>query len=233
MSRHLSREMDNLKSRILSLSTVVEEIVSTAVKTVLDRDKDLAQEVVSADHKIDQLEVEVEEECLKILALHQPLSKDLRFIVACLKINNDLERIGDQAVNIAKRARKIANFPSVPDPFDLEVMTTKVKLMLRDSLDSLVNMDPDLALKVCRSDEEVDAIHKNSYVVTQEKLNENPALSEPMIMFLSVSRNLERIADLAENIAEDVIYMITGEIIRHGNISALSSDSRPNLERVK
>ena len=232
MTQHLRREIEQLKKSILSLSTLVEETVSKAVKAVLERDKELALEIRASDDDIDQLEIRVEEECLKILALHQPLSIDLRFIVAALKINNDLERIGDQAVNIANRARKLANFPNVPDPFDLQTMTTKVKKMLQSSLDSLVNMDPELARQVCRSDEEVDAIHKHSYVVTQEKLREDPSLSEPMIMFLSVSRNLERIADLAENIAEDVIYMITGDIVRHGR-GVKSDENRPSLERIK
>lgn len=216
MTQHLRREIELLKKNILSLSTLVEETVSQAVQAVLDRNKELAIAVHGSDDAIDQMEIEVEEDCLKILALHQPLSIDLRFIIAVLKINNDLERIGDQAVNIASRARALSDFPEVQDPFDLQGMTSKVKKMLQESLDSLVNMDPELARKVCRSDHEIDDIHKQSYSITQQKLKEDPSLSEPMILFLSVSRNLERIADLAENIAEDVIYMCTGDIVRHG-----------------
>lgn len=216
MTQHLRREIELLKKNILSLSTLVEETVSQAVQAVLDRNKELAIAVHGSDDAIDQMEIEVEEDCLKILALHQPLSIDLRFIIAVLKINNDLERIGDQAVNIASRARALSDFPTVQDPFDLKGMTSKVKKMLQESLDSLVNMDPELARQVCRSDHEIDDIHKQSYSITQEKLKEDPSLSEPMILFLSVSRNLERIADLAENIAEDVIYMCTGDIVRHG-----------------
>ena len=233
MTRHLRREIEHLKKSILALSTVVEETVSQAVKAVLDRDKELAQKVVDADDRIDQMEIEVEEECLKILALHQPLSFDLRFIVAALKINNDLERIGDQAVNIANRARALSEFPETPDPFDLQTMTSKVKKMLQESLDSLMNIDPDLARRVCRSDQEIDDIHKDSYKVTHKKVQEDPSLAEPMILFLSVSRNLERIADLAENIAEDVIYMSTGEIVRHGRGIEMKERERPSLEVIK
>ena len=153
-----------------------------------------------------------------------------------MKINKDLERIGDQAVNIAKRARALASHQSVPDPFDLKGMTSKVKIMLRDSLDSLINLDADLARKVCRSDYEVNEIHKSSYRITKEKISDNPEVTEAMILFLSVSRNLERTADLAENIAEDVLYMITGDIVRHGrgrSYNENNADSKPQIERVK
>ena len=145
MTQHLRREIELLKKNILSLSTLVEETVSQAVQAVLDRNKELAIAVHGSDDAIDQMEIEVEEDCLKILALHQPLSIELRFIIAVLKINNDLERIGDQAVNIASRARALSDFPEVQDPFDLQGMTSKVKKMLQESLDSLVNMDPELA----------------------------------------------------------------------------------------
>jgi len=238
MTQHLSREMELLKKKILSLSTLVEETVSKAVQSVLERNKTLAQEVMEKDQKIDDLEIEVEEDCLKILALHQPVSIDLRFIIAVLKINNDLERIGDQAVNISSRAASLAELPHIPDPYDLKTMTSRVKIMLQESLDSLVNMDTDLAKHVCRSDEEVDSIHRESYRITKERLLKDPNLSEQMILFLSVSRNLERIADLAENIAEDVIYMISGDIVRHGRgrlaeISASKGPPKSSLERIK
>lgn len=244
MTQHLNREIDHLKRRIISLSTLVEETVSKAVQAVLERNPTLADEVIAVDNRIDSLEISVEEDCLKTLALHHPLSFDLRYIIAVLKINNDLERIGDQAVNIAKRARALAEFPSIPDPFDLQTMTSRVKSMLREALDSLVNLDSELARKVCRSDADVDKIHRSAFVIAKDEIVKNVAVVDAMILFLSVSRNLERIADLAENIAEDVLYTMTGDIVRHGRghiPESVDSDSnsqsydksRPVIERVK
>jgi phosphate transport system protein len=216
MSVHLQREIDKLKKSLLSLCALVEDQVQSAVQAVLNRDEAMAREIVERDWKIDHLEVEVEEECLKILALHQPVAVDLRFIIAALKINNDLERIGDMAVNIARKATAIAAMPATEIPFDIDGMWAKTQSMLRDSIDALVNMDGALAAAVCRRDDEVDRIKYESRVGVEEQIRREPQHVRPLMRLLAVSRNLERIADCATNIAEDVIYMSEGRIIRHG-----------------
>jgi phosphate transport system protein len=215
MVHHFHREVEALKKKILSLSAIVEEDVQHAVKSVVERDASIAQRVIDDDYEIDHNEVEVEEDCLKILALHQPVAIDLRFIIAVLKINNDLERIGDLAVNIAERALAMASQPRLDSGIDFGPMAAKVQSMLRRSLDSLVNMDCDLAREVIRKDDEVDALNREIFMRVHEGIRKNPDRVEMMISLLSVSRNLERIADYATNIAEDVIYMSEGEIVRH------------------
>lgn len=211
----LQREIDRLKKSILTLGAIVEERVHLAVQAISERDEKLAQKVIDGDIEIDEMEVDLEEECLKLLALHQPVAIDLRFIIAVLKINSDLERIGDLAVNIAERAAFLAFQKRVDMPFDFPTMSQKVKLMLKKSLDSLVNMDAALATEVCQLDDEVDAINRQMYQQVQEGIRKNPEEMVSLIHLLSVSRHLERIADSATNIAEDVIYMIEGSIVRH------------------
>jgi phosphate transport system protein len=161
------------------------------------------------------MEVEIEEDCLKILALHQPVAVDLRFIVAVLKMNSDLERIGDFSVNIAQSAEYFCHHMSSETLFDLPHMSKKVLNMLRLSIDSLVNMDTEDARNVLEADDEIDDINRNMYRQVQEQIREHPSDAECLIRMLSVSRYLERIADHTTNIAEDVIYMISGEIVRH------------------
>ena len=215
MTIHLQREIERLKKHILRLSAVVEESFQRAVKSLEERDSYLAQLVMESDFEIDKMEVEIEEECLKILALYQPVTVDLRFIVAVLKINNDLERIGDLAVNIAERAAFLATQERINIPFDFSGMARKAKSMLKRSLDALMKMDALLAREVCASDDEVDAMNREMYMLVQEGIRNQPEHLEGLIHVLSASRHLERIADHATNIAEDVIYMIKGEIVRH------------------
>jgi phosphate transport system protein len=216
MSVHLQREIERVKKGILALCAIVEDQVQMAVRALLDRDVNLAHQVEERDKDIDQREVEVEEECLKILALHQPVAVDLRFIVAAMKINNDLERIGDLAVNIARKAASFAEETQMAMPFDIAGMWDKTQSMLRDSIDALVNMDAALAAEVCRRDDEVDRIKYEIRVGVEEQIRRQPEHVRPLMRLLAVSRNLERIADCATNIAEDVIYMSEGRIIRHG-----------------
>ena len=215
MSRHLEREIESLKKKILSLCAMVEEAVWHAVKSIELKESALAQSVISGDIKIDHMEVEVEEECLKLLALHQPVAVDLRFIVAVLKINNDLERIGDLAVNIAERSNFLATRQQINFPFDFSDMGRKVQNMLKWSLDALVNLDTGLATQVCEADDEVDDINRQMYDQVKQGIQERPEDADYLIHLLSTSRHLERIADLTTNIAEDVIYMVNGEIVRH------------------
>ena len=215
MPVRLQKELQKLKKRILSLGTMVEERVRMAIKAVQTRDDNLGRKIIDADREIDEIEVEIEEECLKILALHQPVAVDLRFIAAVIKINNDLERIGDQAVNIAERVVSIARRPPVTVPFDYKLMAEKTEAMLRESLDALVNLDADLAHKVCLKDDEVDDMNREIYDKVKEAIRSHPDRVGYMINLLLVSRHLERIADLTTNIAEEVIYMVEGEISRH------------------
>lgn len=215
MSIHLQRSLEELNKKILVLGTVAEESVRKAVQAIENRDSDIATMVIDGDNEIDQLEVELEEECLKILALYQPVAADLRFIVATLKINNDLERVGDLAVNISERAIYLATQKPVNAVLNFHLMATRAQSMLAKSLDALVRVDAVLARQVLASDDEVDAMNREMYIQIQGAIRKFPDEIEPLIHLLSVSRHLERIADLATNIAEDVIYLAEAQIVRH------------------
>jgi phosphate transport system protein len=215
MSKHFLRELDRLQKHILSLSGIVEENVHKAVTALTKRDVDLAHDVIESDPDIDHAEVDIEEECLKALALYQPVAIDLRLIVAILKINNDLERIGDLAVNVAERAVFLAAQDVVEVPFDFDGMARKAQAMMKRSLDALVNMDAGMARDVCAADDEVDAMNREMYEKVQDAMRRHPDKLASLTNLLSASRHLERIADHATNIAEDVVYMVEGAIIRH------------------
>lgn len=215
MSVHLRREIDKLKQSLLLLCRMVEEQVEMAVQALLDRDQTLAERVSQRDDEIDQREVEVEEECLRVLALYQPVAIDLRLIVSVLKINNDLERVGDLAVNIAHKALAVVNELQVAVPDVLPDMAAKTQSMLHDSIDALVALDSKLAAAVCSRDDEVDELKRTIRLEVEDRIEVNPRHLRPLLRLLAVSRNLERIADSATNIAEDVIYMVEGRIIRH------------------
>ena len=194
---------------------MVEKSVQKAIKVLAGHDSELAQQVIANDDSINRLEVDLEEECLKVLALYQPVASDLRMIVAVLKINNDLERIVDQAVNICERALAVIDSPHLVCPLELDLMAKKVIDMLEKSLDALVNTDPDLARRVLVLDDEVDTIHSQNYKAFKDYVRQNPETVDSVLSYLTVSRHLERVADLATNIAEDVIYLNEGEIVRH------------------
>jgi phosphate transport system protein len=215
MTKHFRRELDNIKKRILTLSSLVEERVQLATRAVENIDAELAQGIIKADYEIDEMEVEIEEECLKVLALHQPVAVDLRFIIAVIKINSELERIGDQAVNIAQRVEVIARRPKPPFMFDYAEMGQKAQRMLKMSLDSLVNLDVDIAYKVITLDDEVDRIKNDAYDKIKQAIKDLPERVGYYINLLLISRHLERLADHATNIAEEVIYLVEGEIYRH------------------
>lgn len=215
MAKHLHREIEKLKRDILGLGTLVEETVLNAVSAVEERDENIATSVINGDTEIDRMEVELEEECLKILALHQPVARDLRFIVAVLKINNDLERIADLAVNISERVCHLATHDKIEVPPGIFEMAEISRSMLRDSLDSLVNQSTRVAHNVCILDERVDGMHKQMYETVRGMIEQDTEHLDQYLHIVSISRYLERIADLATNIAEDVIYMYAGEIVRH------------------
>ncbi len=222
MAQHLKREVEKIKKKILGLGALVEESVYRATKALSERDVALAREVLKGDEEIDATEVDVEEECLKILALHQPVAIDLRFIVAVLKINNDLERIGDLANNVAFRAESLTKLPQIVSPFDFPHMASLVRAMLSDALGALVGLDTALARKVCAADDAVDAINREVYQKITGHIRAQPDHTEALIHYFSASRNLERIGDHATNIAEDVIYMVDGEIVRHEVVKTTS-----------
>lgn len=215
MTKHFQDELERLKKKLLSLSAIVEESVEKAVRSISNRDVELARTVIGNDNAIDLLEVEIEEDCLKILALHQPVAADLRFVVAVLKMNNDLERIGDLAVNIAERSTYLGQKEPIEMPFDFSTMEKKTRLMLEKAIDSMIQMNLKIANEVGAADDEVDAINREMYDQVSKGIQKAPDQADRLIHCLSISRHLERIADYATNIAEDVIYMIEGQIVRH------------------
>jgi phosphate transport system protein len=215
MKVHLQREIDMLKRQILQLSAEVESDVRVAVKAVDQRDRAAAEAVAQREDRINNMEVDVEEECLKILALHQPVAADLRYIISVLKINSDLERIGDLAMHIADRAMRLCELPALAQPFPLDAMAEKAQLMLKKVLDAFVAMDEQAAREVCRSDREVDDINHAVMRQVKEAIIQDPGRFDALLQVLHIARHLERIADHATNIAEDLIYMIEGRIVRH------------------
>ena len=224
MSVHLQREIDKLKKSLLSLCALVEDQLESAMDALQERDGSKAQRVLERDAEVDHREVEVEEECLKALALHQPVACDLRFLVSVLKMNKDLERIGDMAVNIARKAITVAGYSDLDIPFDLAAMWHKARAMLRDSIDALVNRDAPLAQRICGRDREVNCMKKEIRRQAEELLRSQPNRVSFWLALMGVARNLERIADHAVNIAEDVIYLVEGRIVRHENTPQPSPD---------
>jgi phosphate transport system protein len=215
MLHYWQREIENLKKLVLSLGAIVEEQIQRAMLALERRDVEMANEVILKDREIDSLEIVIEEECLKILALYQPVAKELRFVVAVLKMNNDLERMGDLASNIAKRARYLSKKEKIDLILDFGPVAEKTQAMVKKSLDALVNTDVNLAREVCASDDEVDKLTKQMLKRTVNAIEKNPERTKDYFSIRSVSKNLERIADSATNIAEDVVYLCSGEIIRH------------------
>ncbi len=218
MSIYFDKEVVKLKKKLLRLAAIVEEDVRKAITAVITRDTALAREVIEKDPEIDASEVELEEECLKILALHQPVAADLRFVIACLKINNDLERVGDLSVKIAKRALVIAKEHDGATPVDFGVMMDKAQHMLKSCLDALLEKNSAEAREVLALDDEVDALNKDMRREITEFIKSKPEKVEYFLSLMNVARNIERIADCATNIAEDVIYLIEGDIVRHAAV---------------
>lgn len=215
MTLLLHKEIERLKKMLLSLMALVEENLNKAVLSLENRDLPLAQAVIADDERIDEMEVEIEEEALKILALHQPVAIDLRFIISALRTNNELERIGDTAVNLAERATFLSSQDPLNLPMDISGMADKAQDMLRMSLDAFVNMDVNVARTVLKMDDEVDEMNRRMFTIVYDRIKEIPDRAEALIHTLSATRHLERVADHATNIAEDVIYLVVGEIVRH------------------
>ena len=212
----LQRKIEKLKVNLIVLGTKVEERVELACKAVKLRDAELATSVIDGDGEIDRMEIDLEEACLEILALHQPVAVDLRFITGVLKMDSQLERIGDLAVNIAETAVFLASEPPLTIPDEYFQMARKVQVMLKQALDAFVNMSHTVACHVLATDDAVDVMKHRLHRNFEERLLEEIDRRRALIHLFLVSRHLERIADHSTNIAEDVIYMVTGEIVRHG-----------------
>lgn len=215
MSKHLQRDLDNLQRDLLSLAGLVEGAIHQAIKALRERDVALAHQVIEADKQVDLEENHIDEECLKLLALHQPVATDLRRIVSVMMITTDLERMGDLAEEIAERAIALSHPPFFEVPAGLTRMTDLTIAMVRQSLDSFVNLNRPEAERVLRMDDEVDRYNSEAIADVVQAMKSAPALIEPGLSLFSAVRHLERIADHATNIAEDVIYLIEGEIVRH------------------
>ena len=215
MTMHLQRDLDNLRKSILLLGAKVEENINHAITLQANRDLSITAQMRAAEDEINEMEVTIEEECLKVLALHQPVAVDLRFIIVVLKVNNDLERMGDQAINVLERIEFLAQYPRVEEDLEFEAMGELVKIMVKSCLDALVNHETDLAKWVCQLDDKVDAIHAGMFIKLREIMQSNPRSIAPSQSLLTISSNFERIGDLATNIAEEVIFMEEGEVVRH------------------
>ena len=215
MTRHIDRQIGNLKEKIRRVGTVVEEAISKSISAVINRDVQLAQRVLASDDAIDRMEVEVEEECLKILALYQPVAADLRFVVAVLKINNDLERMGDLAKNIAKRVAQLEGAGPVELPPEIRTMAMQAEEMVRECLAAVIDADPVLARRIREQDDVVDQARQKVRKRILAGIKEHPENVEVLLRVNSITKHIERIADMATNVAEDVIYMVEGDIVRH------------------
>ncbi len=216
MTIHLLRDFKELSKELSSLGALVETTINKSIVSITSRRPELAEEVIQEAYLINEMEIGIEEECLKILALHQPVAKDLRYVVAILKVNNDLERMGDLAENIAERSIFLAKHRPVNLPLDkIGNMADQVRNMVRMSLDALIEKDTVTAEKIIAMDDVVDQFNRDMYEFIQDSIKDDVGSVESCIQWLSTSRYLERIADLTTNIAEDVIFMVEGRVVRH------------------
>jgi len=224
MERHFEQQIDELKTQLLQMSGLSERIVRKAVEALQRRDAALAAEVRADDRAIDRLEIEIEERCIGLLALQQPLARDLRLITSAIKISNDLERVGDHGVNIAGCAQELVRWPALRPLPDLGQMTEGAIGMLRDALDAFVRRDADSARRLCRRDDEVDHLNRRLFGELLARMVANPGDIEPAMTLVLVSRNLERIGDLATNIAEEVVFIAEARVIKHHAEEAPAGD---------
>ena len=215
MQRHFHEELDALKQTLLAMGGLVEDQIRRVMRALIDRDGDLAQEVIDRDRQVNAYDVEIDEKCVELLALHQPTAGDLRFITTTLKIVTDIERIGDQAVNIAQRALELGREPQLKPYVDLPRMAEKAQRMVKESLDAFVSRDTALAREVCAEDSEVDALREQVFRELLTFMMEDPRTIPRAIRLILISRFLERVADHATNIAEMVIYMVESKMVRH------------------
>jgi phosphate transport system protein len=214
--RHFHEELARLKSRLLEMSGLAEELVERAVEALRERDVEKALAVIERDNDLDAMEVQMDDACVHLLALQQPMARDLRLITMAMKISSDLERVGDHAVNIAEAVAHLAGQPVFAEFPEIEEMARLAREMLSDALDDFVRADAQAAREVLRRDDRVDGLHDSLFRILLTHMMEDPRRIGPSMSLFLVSRNLERIADLATNIAEDVVYLVEGRNIKHG-----------------
>ena len=217
MTVHLQRDLDSLKKDIVHLGSLVQSSTQSVIEFLRTKSEQQLQSVLESEEQINGLEVDIEENCLKILALHQPVAIDLRFIIVIMKVNNDLERMGDQAVNISHRVKALIEGPELSISLPIDEMTTAIQKMVALSLDALVSQDPTIAREVVEMDDIVDDLNAKTYDIVRETIEANPSLVNSAMSMATISSNLERIGDLCTNIAEEVIFMVEGQVIRHQN----------------
>jgi phosphate transport system protein len=227
MSKHMQRDLENINRLLMELASLVDTAINKATRALRERDAKLAREVIAGDNQIDREENHIDEECLKLLALHQPVASDLRRIAAVLMITTDLERMGDLAEEIAERAIHLAGYKNVPIPAKLQRMTDLTTMMVHHTLDAFVDQSTELAHNVLRLDDEVDRYCAEIIRELIEYMKAGGDTIEPGMSLFSATRHLERIADHATNIAEDVIYLVEGEIVRHRQESGTDTDNGP------
>jgi phosphate transport system protein len=215
MERHFQRELESLKTSLIKMGSVVEENFGIAMRSVMEMKEDLAHTVIETDKRVDSLEIEIDNAVVDMLALQQPVASDLRFILAALKINNDLERIGDHAVNIAESALTMAKSKRYESMLEIPKMSEIASTMLRDVLNSFVHLSPDLARSVLERDDVIDDLNRSMTIEVIEVLQKNRSVIEGGLELIRVSRNLERIGDLTTNIAEDVIFLTQARVVKH------------------
>lgn len=218
MTLHFFHEMERLHRDIVSMCATVEELINEAVSGLRNRSSSVAQELLVRDSEVDELDVRIEEECLKILALYHPVANDLRRVTSVLKIIGELERVGDLAVNIAERSAEIARHPDFPLPDRLDEMCTESLSMLHESIDAYVEMSAEKAIAVCKRDDGVDDLNVELLNKLRDDMSANPSWIDPGMHLFSCIRHIERVADHATNIAEDVVYLVEGQIVRHPNL---------------
>lgn len=214
MHRNFHHEIDQLQKRLLTMSSMVEDRVRKACSVIESEDIELSKMIIKSDWEIDEMEIEIEEECLKIMALYQPVAKDLRFLVTIIKINNEMERIGDYAVQIAKRVKRLSDFERPQFAFNFQEMADKVVLELQTSIDALVHQDVNVAKQIFLLDHDINDMRSTAYRTIIKEMTRAPKHAAAFLNLYLVVRHLERIADRATNIAEDIIYMVEGEIVR-------------------
>ena len=215
MPRHFHEELDALKQTLLAMGGVVEDQIRRVMRAFIERDDDLAREVIERDRQVNAYDVEIDEKCVELLALHQPAAGDLRFITTAMKIVTDLERIGDQAVNIAQRAIELSREAQLKPYVDLPRMAERAERMVKESLDAFVSRDTTLARRVCAADAEVDALKEQIFRELLTFMMEDARTIPRAIRLILISRFLERVADHATNIAEMVIYLVESKMVRH------------------
>jgi phosphate transport system protein len=214
--RHFNEELDEVQANLMAMAGLAEDMVARAFDAIQLRDRGALAVLRDMDRQVDDLELTLDEQVMELLALQQPMARDLRFLLSTLKISNDLERVGDHAVNLARAARKMAKYPLLQDMPELEEMAAITRSMLRDALSAFTNRDVSLALEVCARDDEVDNLRRSLFRILVTRMSEDPRAISPALEALRASQNLERIADLSTNVSEEVVFLTTGETIKHG-----------------